>query len=166
MELRSYRYSRGMTLIELMIVVVIATILVGLAVPSYTSYVLRSHRVEAKTALLDLAGREERYLSTSVAGANYSQTATDLGYPSPPGFPTLVGSGYYTVSVCAMGPGMAAACPTTTQAAPGFLIEADAAAGTTQVNDTQCAKFMVDNTGQQWAFDQAGAPNTQYCWNN
>jgi type IV pilus assembly protein PilE len=166
MNLRTYRYSRGVTLIELMIVVVIASILMAIAVPSYTSYVLRSHRVEAKTALLDLAGREERFFSTSVNGANYSALNTDLGYQNP--FPTTVGSGYYTVSLCAMGPnpGEVGACPVTTQTAPGYEIEAVPVVGSTQASDTQCGKFAVDNTGQQWAWTAAGVPNTQYCWNN
>jgi len=81
MNLRPYRYSRGVTLIELMIVVVIVSILAAVALPSYTAYVLRSHRVEAKTALLDLAGREERYYSTSQTGAFYTNLNTALGYP-------------------------------------------------------------------------------------
>ena len=98
-----------MTLIELMVVVVIATILMSIAVPSYMSQVRQSRRIEAKTALLDLAGREERFFSTSVNGANYSQTSTDLGYPVG-AWPQVVGSGYYTVTVCGLGPGMSAGC--------------------------------------------------------
>jgi type IV pilus assembly protein PilE len=153
-----------MTLIELMIVVVIATILIGIAIPSYSSYVLRSHRVEAKTALMDLAGREERYLSTSQTGANYSQTPGDLGYPNPPGFPATVGSGYYQVRVCAIGPGMNAGCTYTTQTAPAY--EIDAVPLGNQNNDTQCAVFAIDNTGKQWAYSSTNVDNTQLCWNN
>ncbi len=161
MQSAARKYSRGMTLIELMIVVVIATILVSLAVPSYMAQIRQSRRVEAKTALLDIAGREERYFSTSATGANYSQTAADLGYPA---LPAVVGSGYYTVSVCAVGPGMAGACPPSNQAAPGFAVTATPLG--TQVNDKQCASFSVDNTGKQWATDSTGADNTIYCWSN
>lgn len=164
MNLQPYRYSRGVTLIELMIVVVIISILMAVAVPSYKSYVLRSHRVEAKTALLDLAGREERYLSTSATGANYTNLNTNLGYPNA--FPTTVGSGYYTVCVSQIGGPGAAVCPGahTAQTAPAY--EIDAAAVGDQTLDTQCATFSVDNTGQQWAYTSAGVLNTQYCWNN
>ena len=153
-----------MTLIELMVVVVIATILMSIAVPSYMSQVQRSRRVEAKTALLDLAGREERYFSTSVNGANYSQTTTDLGYTGA--WPIAVGSGYYSVTACAVGPGMAGACPPSNQAAPGYAITAVPAAGSTQLQDKQCQSFAVDNTGKQWALDNAGNDNTAYCWGN
>lgn len=164
MNLCPNRDSRGFTLVELMIVVVVVSILMAIAVPSYNSYVLRSHRVEAKTALLDLAGREERYLSTSQTGAYYTNLNTALGYPAA--FPATVGSGYYTVSVCQIGgPGATACVGThTTQTAPAY--EIDATAIGTQVNDLQCATFSVDNTGQQWAYTSAGVPNTQYCWNN
>ncbi len=164
MNLRPYRYSRGVTLIELMIVVVIASILMAIAVPSYSSYVRRSHRVEAKTALLDLAGREERYMSTSVTGANYSQTSTDLGYPAGAWAAQTIGDGYYSVNVCAVGPGLSGACPPSNQAAPGYAITAVPLGN--QTADTQCAFFAVDNTGRQWANDVNNVDTTQLCWNN
>ncbi|HET9108841.1 MAG TPA: prepilin-type N-terminal cleavage/methylation domain-containing protein, partial [Steroidobacteraceae bacterium] len=44
----------GFTLIELMIAVVVVAILMAIAVPSYESYVEKSRRTDAKTALLDL----------------------------------------------------------------------------------------------------------------
>jgi type IV pilus assembly protein PilE len=163
MNPRLYRYSRGVTLIELMIVVVIASILMAIAVPSYSSYVRRSHRVEAKTAVMDLAGREERYFSTSVTGANYSQTAADLGYPVG-AWPQPVGDSYYNVTVCAVGPAMAGGCPPSNQAAPGYLISAVPIGN--QTADTQCAFFAVDNTGKQWAHDINNVDTTTLCWNN
>ena len=161
MQSAAGKYSRGMTLMELMIVVVIASILVSIAVPSYVSQVRRGRRVEAKTALLDLAGREERYFSTSATGANYSQTAGDLGYNA---LPVVLPSGYYRLIVCAVGPGMAGACPPSNQTAPAFAITAVPLG--TQTGDTQCASFAVDNTGKQWATDSGGNDNTPYCWGN
>ena len=56
----AYARERGVTLIELMITVVIVAILAAIAYPSYTQYVLRSHRTAAKTALHDMASRQER----------------------------------------------------------------------------------------------------------
>ena len=51
---------RGMTLIELMIVVAIVAILLTLAVPGYSSYMLRVHRTEAIGMLLKASMCQER----------------------------------------------------------------------------------------------------------
>lgn len=44
--------SKGFTLIELMIVVAVVGILGAVAYPSYTEYVMRGHRADARAALL------------------------------------------------------------------------------------------------------------------
>ena len=52
---------RGVTLTELMIVVVIVSILAAIAYPSYRQYVARAKRTEAKSALLQIATNQERF---------------------------------------------------------------------------------------------------------
>lgn len=54
------RRQAGITLIELMIVVVIIAVLGALAVPSYRDYVVRNNRSEAITQLLELASCQEK----------------------------------------------------------------------------------------------------------
>ena len=49
----------GFTLVELMVTLVVAAILATIAIPAYQNQIRESRRTEAKTALLDLAGREE-----------------------------------------------------------------------------------------------------------
>ncbi len=162
MALNARRRDSGFTLIELMVVVVIATILISIAVPGYMSQLQQGRRVQAKTALLDLAGREERYMSTASTGSNYTQTPVNLGYSG--NWPISVGNGYYTVTVCAVGPSMAGSCAPSNQTAPGFLVSAVPAG--TQVNDSQCQFFAIDNTGQQWAHDANNNDTTTICWSN
>lgn len=50
--------NNGFSIIELMIVVVISGILMAIAVPSYTSYILNSHRQEVEQIML----RDQQYL--------------------------------------------------------------------------------------------------------
>jgi type IV pilus assembly protein PilE len=138
--------SAGFTLIELMIVVVIAGVLMAIAIPSYIDKVRKSRRTEAKTALLDLAGREERFYNTNNL---YSSTPSDLGYGAvAAAFPMNVGSGYYQVNVTF---NMALTPPTYTITA--VPITAD------QIKDTQCQLFTLTSTGLQ-----TSAPNTTACW--
>lgn len=156
MQLRTAaRSSRpgGFSLIELMVVVAIATILFAVAVPSYLTYVRQSRRTEARTAVLDLAGREERFFSTN--GATYSVTPAQLGYAA---LPVVVGSGYYQLSVCSP------ACAPSAVAAPSYTVTATAVGG--QLRDLQCFSFSVDSTGRQFAVDSGGADATAYCWAN
>ena len=150
------RAAHGFTLIELMVVVVIATILLSIAVPSYMTQIRQSRRTEAKTAVLDLASREERYFSTN--GALYSINPADVGYTVP--WPAPVGpDNYYTITVCSP----AANCDPNPNPppAPSYYITATAAAGTSQAADAQCQSFSVDSTGQQFSTGTLPAPQ---CW--
>jgi type IV pilus assembly protein PilE len=158
------RRDRGFTLIELMVVVVIATILLSVAIPSYMSQIRQSRRVEAKTALLDLAGREERFFSTNPGG--YTNAAANLGYTA---FPQVVGTGYYTLNVCIVPAAGGAACAPSAAAGPAYTIIATPVAGQSQAADTQCTAFAVDSVGQQYAADGTGAYTAaaqKYCWAN
>jgi type IV pilus assembly protein PilE len=160
MELRAGIRQAGFTLIELMVVVVIVTILLSIAIPSYMQQVRQSRRTEAKTAILDLAGREESYLATN--GSGYTNAAANLGYTA---FNAPFGSGYYQLRVCvpASGACTAGLGMPNPPAAPSYTIVATPVAGTSQVRDTQCTAFAVDSTGQQWA---TGTGGSAYCWAN
>ncbi len=165
MQLRSAaRPTRpaGFTLVELMVVVAIATILFAVAVPSYITYVRQSRRTEARTAVLDLAGREERFFSTN--GAAYTGNPAQLGYTGA-AWPIAVGGNYYQLTVCVpatanctAGLGMPNPPP-----APSYTVVATPVAGQSQVNDAQCTAFAVDSTGQQFA---TGTGGTVFCWSN
>jgi type IV pilus assembly protein PilE len=148
-SVRSLRHT-GFSLIELMVAVLVIGILASIAVPTYTAQTRKSRRTEARTALLDLAGREERVLSVN---NSYSALPTDVGYTGTTwGTGISVGSGYYTVVVAA---------PDTANQ-PGvtnsFLITATAVLS--QANDAGCATLSVNQLGQQTA---TGTDSTN-CW--
>lgn len=160
MELRVARRDEGFTLIELMVVVVIATILFAIAIPSYMTYIRQARRTEAKTTLLDVAGREESYFSTN--GSVYTNAANSLGFTA---FGVPFGSGYYQLTVCSPASGNCTAGLNMPNppAAPSYTIVATPVAGTSQARDAQCTAFAVDSTGQQYA---SGTGGTAYCWSN
>jgi len=144
--------SSGFSLIELMVTVVIISILASIAIPAYNAQIRKSRRTEAKTALLDLAGREERYFNTNNA---YTDVAANLGYTAAT--PTLtnlsVGSGYYTVTVTFV----PAAPPTPAT----YQIVATAVGD--QAGDA-CSTFTVNSNGSQSA-TSASDPNPNVdCW--
>jgi type IV pilus assembly protein PilE len=140
--------AAGFTLAELMITVAIAALLLVVAVPSYQAQVQKSHRTEARTALLDLAGREERWFSSNNA---YTNVAANLGYVTL----TPVGSGYYNVAIVAVAANPATVPPT--QA--GYTITATAIG--LQASDTICSTFTVDQTGTQTS---TGSGTVKTCW--
>ncbi len=147
---------RGFTLIELMITVLVLAILSVIAIPIYEHQIAESRRTDARTAVLELAAREERYYATNNA---YTDIPADLGYgtaQSPVQWPVTVGSGYYEVTATVPDPNIAA---------PSFLITAVPVPGGTQAQeDTSCASFTVDSTGAQAATDSSGSSSTSTCW--
>ena len=144
------RMELGFTLIELMIVVAIVGILAAIAFSLYSAQVQKARRTDARTAVLDLAGREERFFSVA---NNYSQTPADVGYGGA--FPQPVGSGYYLISVV-VGTGPPP------NLAPTFTITATAI--NQQLNDKSCASFSIDQLGHQSSLDSGGADSTATCW--
>ncbi|MDB6008254.1 MAG: putative 4 fimbrial pilE-related [Gammaproteobacteria bacterium] len=131
----------GFTLVELMVTLVIAAILVAIAVPSYTSQIRKSKRTDAKTALLDLAGREERYMATN---SSYSTDGNALGYGAA--FPITLSNNDYTISA----PVVVAADNTTSPPTPASYA-LTATAVNIQAKDTSCATFSLNNRGVQTA---------------
>jgi type IV pilus assembly protein PilE len=122
---------RGFTLVELMVTLLVVAILISIAVPTYNSQTRKSRRTEARTALLDIAAREERLFSTT---NGYSATASALGYNGT--FPMTVASGYYSVSI-------------TIDAGPPakFTLTASPVSGKGQDKDSQCNTFTVEESG-------------------
>lgn len=147
---RSRTGVAGFTLIELMIVIAIGTILITIAIPAYNSQIRKSRRTEAKTAILDLAAREERLLATQ---NNYSADAGTLGYgPAGTAWPVSVGN-YYSITVTV------GAAPSATQV-PTFTATVTPSAGSPQLKDAACTSFIVTQTGAQ----SATGSNTASCW--
>lgn len=61
------RFNHGFSLVELMIVVVIIGVLSAIAFPSYTEYMRKTYRSEAKQVMSDIAQKQERYFTANAA---------------------------------------------------------------------------------------------------
>jgi len=94
--MRTMKYMRGVTLLELMIVVVIIGILTAIAYPSYRQFVERAKRTEARALLLQIAVDQERfYLQNNTFG-----TMAQLQYDDP----QITDSEAYSVTITANNP--------------------------------------------------------------
>jgi type IV pilus assembly protein PilE len=70
-------HMAGITLIELMVVMVIIGALAAFAIPSYRQYTIRAQRTDAKTALLQLATNQERFY---LQNNSYTNDLNSLGF--------------------------------------------------------------------------------------
>lgn len=131
------KVQEAFTLVELMIVVVVIGVLGAIAYPSYSGFVRKGNRSDAKNVLLRAAQNlERRYTETnSYAGATIGAgAATDVwsSSTSPQSF--------YTLSL-----------PTLTPST--FTLRATATG--TQANDTMCGTMELT---------QAGVKTPVACW--
>jgi type IV pilus assembly protein PilE len=129
---------RGITLLELMIVVVIISILTAIAYPNYREYVTRAKRTEAKAALLQIATNQERFY---LQNNTYTTNMTNLGFPVAGAF--LSDSDSYIINVGAADANDFTAIAT-------FQLGGDEAG--------KCLTFQIDGRGAK-----TSAPDTD-CW--
>lgn len=132
------RRHAGVTLLELMIVVVIVGILAAIAYPSYQDQVRKSRRADGKGALLQTAQQLERCY-TRFARYNDGNCGVALPVVSPEGF--------YQVSAAAL-------------TASSFTL--DATPQNDQAYDAECGTLRLDHTGEQGSQGADGDAND--CW--
>ncbi|MEM8561152.1 MAG: type IV pilin protein [Pseudomonadota bacterium] len=150
MFISSFRHksmlSKGFTLIEVIIVIVVVSILMAIALPAYQDSLTKGRRADAKEGLMDAANRQERFM---LDRGTYTQTMTELGFPNNP---TLSKEEYYTLEVEAPDPN----CPI----ANCYQLKATPVAGGIQSEDTRCTNFFIKSTGAKTATGTTAAE----CW--
>jgi len=73
--------QRGLSLIELMVVVAIVAIISAFAYPSYERYVIKTKRSIAQNALLQIADRQQQFFMDN---KRFAADLTDLGFGANP----------------------------------------------------------------------------------
>lgn len=136
------RVTKGFTLIELMVVVVLASILVTVGYGSYSGQLIKGRRADAHTALLRAAALQEQYLAQNGA---YTANMTKLGFASDPGTSE---NGYYSIDATVAGGNYTL---TATRVAP-------------QTNDTDCGDLTFTNLNVKSAVNAANANPSKNCW--
>lgn len=136
---------RGFTLTELMITLAILAIITAVAIPSYENYVRKGHRTAAKTALLQIASREERYYSTNNA---YATSLTNLGYSTTSIQVPIGGTPFYSIHL-------------TGTSATFYRIQAVPIPASGQNTDS-CGSFKINSLGVKSV--QGGTSTAASCW--
>ena len=144
MSSKKFSSSAGFTLVELMITVAIVGILIAVALPSYSEYIRRSDRLEARTTLFEAAAWMERNFSVGnsyLAAGIFPEIPEGLNRSPKTGLPK------YVISV------MAGATRST------YSLQAEPQA--TPLD--KCGTFMLDETGVRSLGENAKAAVAE-CW--
>lgn len=128
--------SKGFTLIELMIVIVIVGIIASIALPIYNESIRKSKRSEGVAALANYAQRFERCFTESFSYTGDNCPAENDGSNNP------TENGYYDIKV--------------ERTETTYMLTAES-----NFTDARCGNLSLNQTGLK---GESGSEDVQYCW--
>ena len=142
---RTGRRQRGLTLVEIMIVVAVLAILSAIAYPLYTEQVRKTKRNDARNALAQIALAQERFYTVN---GQYATKLSDL--TSLPGF---MQTGDTREGLYKIGISVPAGNAT-------YTLTATPVSGKGQDKDKDCTSLLLDQTG----YENATGNDPDKCW--
>ena len=141
MTARTPRES-GVTLAELLTVLVVLTVLAAVAVPLWRVHLLRVRREDGIAALIALQAAQDRYFGKNARYATLEQL----------GLKTRSERGYYDLGLRVSEDGL------------GYLARAKATHETGEDEDSRCVEFTVDQNNRRRALDSEANDRSADCW--
>ena len=132
--------NRGMTLIELMVVVAIVAILASVALPTWNTQVQKSRRADARNTLILVRVEQEKYRADN---GSYASSMSALGL----GIYNSTSRDYYNVSIVS-------------SSATAFVASAAPNANGGQSGDS-CGTFAINQSGLDGSGEYASISD---CW--
>jgi len=122
--------DKGFTLVEMLVVVAVISILASLAYPSYTDYLRKSRRIDAYTAIQQVAAAQERFYASRRQYASFADPFNSTGAMQSP-------DGFYTVAVVA------------DNVARSYEITATPVSTKAQSSDSKCKTISLSSNGHK-----------------
>lgn len=158
----NYKFNKGFSLIELLIVVAIIAIIAAVALPMYSEYTMRARRADAAGDTQQLAQFMERWYTengsyTTDRSTTPASTLNSVTFPLPA---SGVSAQYYTISLTAL-------------SATTYTLTATPVVGSSQQNDTRCNVLTLNEQGVRCADGgnhcststiAADITEIDYCW--
>ena len=116
--------QRGMSLVELIVLLSLIAILSAVALPNYSEYKRRADRIDARSTLLHISAQQERYYASNLT---YTSDLTKLGVND-----SQSEHGLYALSIASAND-------------VEFQVIAVPAPDSPQVKDKDCQQFSIDN---------------------
>lgn len=134
--------AEGFTFIELLIALFIIGILVTMAYPPYSRFILKSRRADALAMLT-----QDQIMLEHCYSQNFSYAAACSAIPA---FPQLTPEGFYSINL-------------SNQTATTYTLTATPQGN--QTSDTQCASISVNQANIKTAVDSTATAKEE-CWNH
>jgi type IV pilus assembly protein PilE len=136
---------RGVTLLEILVVLLVVGVISTLALPAYRQHMVRVNRTEATLTLHEIASAEERFY------LRHGRYSTDITGTPPAGLGVLAVDGRprYSYSVAVAEDGQT------------FIVTATPTRGGGQDSDGECLSFSLDHQGRRAV---SGSRETSFCW--